>query len=228
MGAGRQHPPSEIRLGVPEASRLVLPLTSPAAGRSSAQEGDQVRRAARRDRGCSGAPRRGRRPVAGCGGRPTSGPTGCRRTPRRRRTPGSPDRGSLRRPGHGDLDRWISVIACLSPAVSISQAVLSTSSRALLELDAATRRSSPDHALIGQRSGRRRLPVGRPLTQLQRAFADADGSHAVVDPARARAGPARSRTVTLAGDQVRRPAPGRRRTRSRRGRRAGGRRSRRR
>ena len=84
-----------------------------------------------------------------------------------------------------------------------------------------------DHALAGQRLAERHPLHGAPAHHLDRALGDADGAHAVVDPAGAEAGLGDREPVALLADEVRGRAPGRRGTGSRRGRRARGRRSRR-
>ena len=120
----------------------------------------------------------------------------------------------------------ISTRAPRLPTVSISQAVLSTSSRAcsILMRDSEIQRCTTPWSMIGRpKVERERRALAH---HLERPLGHPDRAHRVVDAARARGAPGRSgsrRPPRRAGSP---PARGRRRRRSRRGRRAARRRSR--
>ena len=92
------------------------------------------------------------------------------------------------------LMAWISVCAPLLPTVSISQAVLSTSSRAcsMRTRDSAIQSRTTPCSASGRPNATRSMRP--PAQQLQGPLGHADQPHAVVDPARARAGPGRWRS----------------------------------
>ena len=141
------------------------------------------------------APRRARRRTAACGRWPTGRPAGVSWL-----TPAAPCAWIALSITHSAiagvaiLMAWISVCAPLLPTVSISQAVLSTSSRAcsIRTRDSAIQSWITPCSASGLPNATR--PVTRWHISSSARSADADQPHAVVDPARARAGPGRWRT----------------------------------
>ena len=135
---------------------------------------------------------------------------------RRRRAPASPSRspGSAMF-GATTLIIAISALAALLPATSIIHAAFSVSRRAMSIWQRASAMRSLRHALLRRpclpNATRAR---GALAHQLERALGQADQAHAVVDAARARAGPARSRSRGLRRAGCCRPARARSRTAS--------------